>query len=221
MKLIDLRHGLIPNDYWYFDYLAYLASTPRNVIECHLEPQTPHDGHQLRVIDLWKPDQLVVDGYPTQGIPVWWTIIVLAGAPERMAYHLGLQRSDLAAARKAVAVAEARFREIVIQKVNAMEVQPEVFVLGSWRDGELMGFLHKERALELARRVALRCEEINSSEQLSWEHRFQPRVGIGRSVGAAFCSLIGAHHNQARCETASINKGQRTGLIATIDLLAS
>lgn len=202
MREIDLRNWSISKNVraWWVDYLAYLASTPRNWIECKLEPPTTQPNTHMRVIDLWTPEELgVANGYPTDGLSLWWLIICLDGAPERMRHETQVCQQSLFTARELLAPAENLFRSLIVAKQEQLSQKPAVSVLGNWRDGMIIGYEAREPAVDLAIHVAGACAALNADYNLSWIHQYHIRAGIGHSVRQAFSKLLHARRNQLCC----------------------
>ncbi|MDP3996917.1 MAG: hypothetical protein Q8P73_00220 [bacterium] len=203
MRTIDLRGRSSKQDdhKWWVGYLADMASTPRNLVECCLEPPTtwPKNKTHCRVIDLWTPEELgVADGYPTDGMSLWWLIICLDGAPERMRDLLEVKRWPYLDARALLWPAEGRFAFIVSTEVRCLAVMPSVRVVGDWCDGEILGYTEEELASAEAVVVGVHreCVRINTEAGLPWTEQFHVRAGIGSSVRGAFSGLLNAHRDQ-------------------------
>ncbi len=171
MKVIDLSCSARPNNDWYIDYLAYQASTPRNWIECQLEP----------------------NGYPTAGMSIWWVIICLDGAPERMNHQIKFCGKPYHATRNILAPAEERFRRLTVAEAG---VKPTVRVLGNWQDGVIFGYETPAAAIDLVASVTRVCTSINAAEALPWTCQFHVRAGLGMSVGEAFSGLLATYRDQ-------------------------
>lgn len=197
MKEIDLRHHLPMWTDWYLSYLAYLASTPRNWIEYSLEPLVQEPGSPLRIVDhSTLIGKEAPSNYPTDGLALWWVIICLDGAPERVHHerHVLKQRNREVLDR--LTHDEDRFRLLVTKNAEVLGVEPNAHVLGDWRDGEILGYEQLDAALSLASHVAGICSEMNRNEHLPWNHQFHVRAGVGRSLRDAFKSLTQAKRNQ-------------------------
>lgn len=211
MKTIDLKipvrstgeRGIHTRGYeWWLEYLAYVASTPRNWIECRLEPAAePSPNSPVRIIDTKSPEELgVASGYPTAGLSVWWVILCLDGAPERMSHEMRISPEQPAsAARNKLGLAEDRFRFFIAAEMDLLPTKPAVQVLGNWRDGEILGYESQQAANDLIHQVADTCAIVNARERLPWNRQFHVRAGIGRTVRKAFSGLINAQRDQLCC----------------------
>lgn len=193
MSEFDLRYAVIPPHEWWCNYLAYLASTPRNYIERYLEPLTQPPGSHPHIIDHGpRPEKA-----PMAGMSVWSTIICLDGAPERMKYHTRDCRQSYNAVRDVLAPAEDRFRSFIATALDQLSAKPTVRILGNWHDGEIVGFETSDAGIELVVAVADMCAEANTRENLPWTQQFHVRAGIGLSLREAFSGLLHARCNQA------------------------
>ncbi len=180
------------------DYLAYLASTPRNYVECQIEPPFFDPYSKVHAVDLWSAQELGVDkGYPVLHQVVWWTIICLDGAPERikhLIYGCGL---NLSSARAACDPAESFFRQIILEQADQIQPDPAYTRLnGGWPDGEIFGCLSHTSASELAYRTAHKCAQVNQEGQLPWNCEFHVRAGVGQTMRHAFRGLLTAKRDQ-------------------------
>lgn len=177
MKVIDLRNYQGREGDWVVDYLAWQASIVPNWIECELE----------------------LLGYPTADMTVWWTIICLDGAPERMSHHMKRCQGSYSAARDAVSPEEDHFRFLIKTQVLCLSAEPVVRVAGNWRDGMIIGYTTRELACDLVARVANACFVTNYAELLLWNQEYHVRAGVGLSMRAAFSVLLSAQRDQLRC----------------------
>lgn len=209
MKTINLRHcahddtgvdfsSAWPHEKWWNYYLAWLASTPRNWIERRMEPPRQDTDSGVYIIDIETPEEAgVQNGYPTAGLNVWWAIVCMDGAPERMKHQIESCRLPLEAARNILAPAEDRFRSLVTNDLLGVHNQPVVMVLGDWHDGVIVGYETESAARETVIRAIQTCISINHIEGLPWNWQFHTRAGIGLSVRSAFSGLLRSKRDQA------------------------
>lgn len=208
MRTVDLSHcahnddgvdfgGTLPSQEWWNNYLAWLASTPRNWIERRLEPLVQEPGSHVRIIDVETPEEAgVQNGYPTASLDVWWVILCMDGAPERMGYQVKSCRQSLDSARHLLAPAEARFRSLMTAELVGGPNQPVVQVLGDWRDGIIVGYETESAARDAISRTSQTLASINDREKLPWNWQFHIRAGLGRSIRDAFTALLRARRGQ-------------------------
>lgn len=207
MKKIDLRNVMGREGEWWVDFLAYQASIPRNWIERKLEPLVQKPGSPLRIIDAASPaEEGVANGYPTAGMSVWWVIVCMDGAPERMQHQVNVCEQPERVARDILAFEENRFRALIVTTLEHLAVQPLIRVFGNWRDGKIVGYETREAATKLVAQLAKRCAELNSAAQLPWNRQFHVRAGMGLSVREAFSGLLGARRDQLCCAVRQGNK---------------
>ncbi len=200
MKVLDLRNHARCNGAWWVDYLAWLASTPRNWIERKLEPLINHPDARLQIIDVTTPEEEgIVAGYPTADVSVWWTIMCLDGAPERMKYQIEDIRQPHNVAHTMLAPNEIRFRCLVTAELDHRPVKPAVRVLGDWRDGIIVGYETRESATAAVIHTACACTAVNRAELLPWTEQFHVRAGIGLSLREAFSGLLHARRDELSC----------------------
>lgn len=179
------------SDAWWLDYLAYHASTPRNAIECQLEPPNPTPGARVRIIDLTPAPA----EYPLAGQPAWWVIICLDGAPERMSYQTTQRGLSVAAARELLGSDESDFRDLIAEALAQQPTKPLMTFNGEWVDGTILPYSTREAACDIAIRVAHCCTIVNQIYHLPWTRQHHVRAGIGPSVRNAFSGLL-----QSRCD---------------------
>ncbi|MEX1997514.1 MAG: hypothetical protein WEA04_02440 [Candidatus Andersenbacteria bacterium] len=203
MKVIDViltRRA----DAWWLDYLAYLASTPRNWVERKLEPLTQTPGSRIHVVDVSTPEEEgVADGYPTAGLTLWWTILCLDGAPERMRHQIEACGQSRNVAHDMLAPAEDQFRSLIATAMDELPVKPAAQVLGNWRDGAILGYETRESAIDIVVAVGDACAQLNAALRLPWTWQFHSRASIGPSLRTAFSGLLRAHRDQLSCVIAS------------------
>ncbi len=177
MKEIDLRNRSKSKNpsAWWVDYLAWHASTPRNWIECKLEPPITDD------------------------LSLWWLIMCLDGAPERMRHATETCGQSLTFAHNELAPAEDCFRSLIAAKLDELSPKPAVSVLGDWRDGMIIGYETCWSAIHLAEHVVDACVALNAAFHLPWTHQFHVRAGIGPTLRQAFGELLGTRRDQLSC----------------------
>ena len=182
MKVIQLRHSLqLSPNHASVDFLAYIASDPRNWLVCQLEPNVQRPGDNLRVIDIWPtPDQ-----YPTADLDLYFVVVCLDGAVDRARCGENME------------VAERFFLELINRATEVSKGNvPDVSFQTSYRDGKLLAYENPQSAVNMLKSLATQCQAINDSTRMPWNKEYHVRAGVGSSVRGAFTALLNARRDE-------------------------
>jgi len=198
MKAIDLRRVHDGKGDWWMNYLAYLASTPNNWVErCLTGLMNGQYSYNGKEIILTQDQEAFLEWVQGAGLNTQWTIVCLDGAPERMKHQADRLGGWIQAAQKIVAPAENRFAEFIHEAVQRVSDEPDVRILGNWRDGAIIGNQCNRTARIFVEQLARKCASVNTEEGLAWDQQFHVRAGVGKSLHSAFAGLLCARRDEA------------------------